>query len=496
VSTATRSGTMTVAGLVTRPATNAAVNAQAATLYADQTFASSSGLTLTNNGTNTFTVIAQSATGLLATNTLNSYLPTTLNFAYDANGNLTNDGVRAFYFDAENQLTNITVAGAWRSEFVYDGLHRRRMRKEYTWTGSAWSLTNETRYVYDGLLILQERDGNNIPVLTYTRGLDLSGSLQGAGGIGGLLALSDQRADASNPTNYYYHADGNGNITALLNQRNEIVARCLYDPFGNLLAKSGPMADFNRQRFSSKEWHAQSGLLLYEFRAYDPNLQRWLNQDPIGEAGGINLYRAFRNSPLNWIDPFGLDDTARGMLLDELGETETQKKAKKWKQDFLDTAKTGLELLPQNDFSEAMLGESLSGDKVSGTERAAAGAGLAAGLLGKAKKCVTAAKDWWKSRKAKKAADKLKDLSRGELSKLIKPEQRDLLHDLFGTGPQGARESLENLLEGGKLPEGLTQETLEIYREIARKVIEENIDRIGTQAERLKLIEEALKRLK
>jgi hypothetical protein len=97
------------------------------------------------------------------------------------------------------------------------------------------------------------------------------------------------------------------------------------------------------------------------------------------------------------------------MLLEELGETETQKKAKKWKQDFLDTAKTGLELLPQNDFSEAMLGESLSGDKVSGTERAAAGAGLAAGLLGKAKKCVTAAKDWWKARKAKKAAEKMSE---------------------------------------------------------------------------------------
>jgi len=220
-----------------------------------------------------------------------------------------------------------------------------------------------------------------------------------------LLALSDQRADASNPTNYYYHADAGGNITAIISQKNEVVARYHYDPFGNLLSKSGPMADFNRMRFSSKEVHLQSGIYYYGLRYYEPNLQRWLNQDPIGEAGGINLYRFVRNAPLNRIDPIGLDDTARGMLLDELGETETQKKAKKWKQDFLDTAKNGLELLPQNDFSEAMLGESLSGDKVSGTERAAAGAGLAAGLLGKAKKCLTAGKDWWKARKAKKAAE-------------------------------------------------------------------------------------------
>jgi RHS repeat-associated protein len=180
------------------------------------------------------------------------------------------------------------------------------VRKEYTWTGSAWSLTNETRYVYDGLLVLQERDGNNIPVLTYTRGLDLSGSLQGAGGVSGLLALSDQRASASNPTNYYYHADGSGNVTALLNQQNEVVAGYLHHPFGNLLAKSGPMVDFNRVRFSSKEWHAQSGLLLYEFRPYAPNLQRWITQDPLEEAGGINLYRFALNNPVHWIDADGL----------------------------------------------------------------------------------------------------------------------------------------------------------------------------------------------
>jgi RHS repeat-associated protein len=165
--------------------------------------------------------------------------------------------------------------------------------------------------VYDGLLILQERDSNNIPVLTYTRGLDLSSSLQGAGGIGGLLALSDQRASATSPTNYFYHSDGNGNIVALLNYQNEVVARYLYDPFGNLLAMSGPTAPFNRQRFSSKEWHSQSGLLLYEFRAYDPNLQRWLTQDPIGEAGGINLYRFVSNDPANRVDPLGESDFNR-----------------------------------------------------------------------------------------------------------------------------------------------------------------------------------------
>lgn len=43
---------------------------------------------------------------------------------------------------------------------------------------------------YDGMLRIQERDGNNVPLVTYTRGKDLSGSRQGAGGIG-VLARTD-----------------------------------------------------------------------------------------------------------------------------------------------------------------------------------------------------------------------------------------------------------------------------------------------------------------
>jgi uncharacterized protein RhaS with RHS repeats len=50
----------------------------------------------------------------------------------------------------------------------------------------------------------------------------------------------------------------------------------------------------------------QSHAVLYWGRAYDPNLQRWLTRDPIGEQGGINLYQFVLNDPLNFIDPFGL----------------------------------------------------------------------------------------------------------------------------------------------------------------------------------------------
>jgi len=158
------------------------------------------------------------------------------------------------------------------------------------------------------MLVTPERDGNNLAHVTYTRGNDLSGTLQGAGGIGGLLARMDHgRMIAGDPSAHaYYHCDGNGNITALVDTNGFVVARYQYDPYGNLLGMSGPLADANSYRFSSKEWCANSGLYYYGFRYYEPNLQRWPNRDPIGEFGGLNLYSYVFNNSVNFLDRLGL----------------------------------------------------------------------------------------------------------------------------------------------------------------------------------------------
>ena len=107
-------------------------------------------------------------------------------------------------------MVSVWVTNAWRSDFVYDGKMRCRIRIEYTWNGSIWATNQIVRYVYDGNLVIQERDGNNLPLVTYTRGKDLSGTLEGAGGIGGLLARTDHRlsaiGDASAPKQAQRHA--------------------------------------------------------------------------------------------------------------------------------------------------------------------------------------------------------------------------------------------------------------------------------------------------
>jgi len=272
-------------------------------------------------------------------------LPASVSFAYDPNGNLTNDGLRTLEYDFENQLTNVLVPGHWRSEFRYDAFGRRRVRREYTWAAGDWHCTNEVRYVCDGLLALQERHFNpqlspTTPqqVITYTRGRDLSGNLQAAGGIGGLLARTEA-VGLQSPTASYYHADGNGNITCLVSTNAAVVAQYAHDPYGNLLALSGPIAEANLYRFSSREYHPNAGLCYYGYRYYAPSLQRWVNQDPLADIESLanqitvaepwnkpddademsegdfqsawlavnrNLYGAIGNDPVNSLDFLGL----------------------------------------------------------------------------------------------------------------------------------------------------------------------------------------------
>lgn len=297
-----RVGAFTMSGAMPAPAVSIAVNGEAAQSYGDFTFAATN-LSLAN-GANTFAIVATNVYGVPTNILIALNLPQSVSLAYDNNGNLTNDGTRAFSFNAENQLTNVTIAGQWRVDFVYDGLGRRKITRDFSWNGTAWIETNEIHYVDDGYLPIQERDVNNSVLVTYTRGMDLSGSLQGAGGIGGLLARTDPNGST------FFHSDAAGNITALMDSDEDIVARYLYGPFGKLIGQWGIMANVNEMQFSSMPRDTLSGLSLYPSRSYEANFQRWISQDPIQEMGGINLYGFVNNSPVDLFDPLGLNPYA------------------------------------------------------------------------------------------------------------------------------------------------------------------------------------------
>lgn len=281
-----------VSGSTTSQATNVVVNGVPATLYADNSFyASPLGIT---NGPNTYTAVAQDAYGNVSSNSSTVYaILTNTAYAYDLNGNLLFDGYKSFAYDDENELIGVCVSNAWSNSFAYDGKMRRRIERDYTWDAgtSSWQQTNEIHFIYDGNVVIEERNSNNVPLVSYTRGNDLSGSLQGAGGIGGLLARTTYGQEIPGaPTTAFYHADGNGNITAMIYPDQQIVAQYHYDPFGNMLAMCGPLANLNKYRFSTKEWNENAGQYYYGYRFYDPSLQRWPNHDPLGELGFLNRF--------------------------------------------------------------------------------------------------------------------------------------------------------------------------------------------------------------
>ncbi len=157
-------------------------------------------------------------------------------------------------------------------------------------------------FVYDGWNLVQETIATASDVTTnaYVWGKDLSGTLQGAGGVGGLLAVS------LNGTWYFPFYDANGNITAYIDESGTVVAGYAYDAFGDTIAKSGSMADAFAHRFSTKYYDAETGLYYYGYRFYSPELHRWLNRDPIEEEGGLNLYAFCGNDGVNGCDQHGL----------------------------------------------------------------------------------------------------------------------------------------------------------------------------------------------
>jgi len=102
---------------------------------------------------------------------------------------------------------------------------------------------------------------------------------------------------------YYYHFDGLGSVIALSKVNGEIVERYSYDVFG----EPNRISDVNNPyMFTGREYDEETGNYYYRARYYNPHIGRFLQADPIGIAGGINIYTYCLNNPTNWVDPWGL----------------------------------------------------------------------------------------------------------------------------------------------------------------------------------------------
>ncbi len=206
-------------------------------------------------------------------------------------------------WDAENRLISVTVsvnAVTTTTAYTYDYLGRRTSKQVGTATA--------TLYIYDGWNIITEYTGVTLSK-TYTWGMDLSGSMQGAGGVGGLLAVKE------GASSYYPTYDGNGNVSEYLDASNVVQAHYEYDAFGNTTVSTGTKVNDFSHRFSTKPLDAETGLYYYGYRYYDPTTGRWLSRDPIGERGGENLYGFVGNDAISYVDILGLTECSGGRHL-------------------------------------------------------------------------------------------------------------------------------------------------------------------------------------
>lgn len=218
--------------------------------------------------------------------------------SYNLDGNMTRHGEWTYAYDSGNRLVSVASNGITVATMSYDTQGRRSKKV---------AVDGTHRYFYDGWLLVYEhivRPNNTTNEIEYVWGKDVSGTRDGAAGIGGLLYLTV--SNSSTQQLYIPWYDAYGNILGYRDAQGNVVASYTYDAFGNIIGQSGTMADTFSLRFSTKYFDAETGLYYYGYRFYHPILMRWLNRDPLEEEGGLNLYEFCGNVALVSYDKHGL----------------------------------------------------------------------------------------------------------------------------------------------------------------------------------------------
>ena len=209
----------------------------------------------------------------------------TASYLYNNNGNMIAksdvSGTSQFAWDFENRLVQAVTPSAGTVSYKYDALGRLVQR--------APSTGASTNFIYDGNDIVKDSNSDGSTV-EYLNGPGIDNKIRQKG--------------ATSKTTYYFIQDHLGSTTALTGTTGKLVERITYDGFGNSAGSAK-----TRYGFTGRERDSLTGLMYYRARFYDPQLGRFISEDPIGLAGGINQFAYVGNNPQNRIDPSGLYET-------------------------------------------------------------------------------------------------------------------------------------------------------------------------------------------
>ncbi|VWC74097.1 RHS repeat-associated core domain-containing protein [Burkholderia contaminans] len=245
-------------------------------------------------------------------------------FAYDARGNLVHRrspaGEQRYEWNAFNRMTAATVDEVARrseSRYYYDALGRRIAkevngeRTVFGWDGDTLAYESgeqgSTHYLYEA--------GSFVPMVQYA-----------SASVDGFETPSRRETDRYVPEDdplqrlpervgeahaFYYHCDQIGTPQLLTDDEGDVVWEASYKAWGEareVIARASKAAGIvprNLLRFQGQQVDDETGLHYNRHRYYDPISGRFVSKDPIGLAGGINVYQ-YASNPVQWVDPFGL----------------------------------------------------------------------------------------------------------------------------------------------------------------------------------------------
>jgi RHS repeat-associated protein len=168
-------------------------------------------------------------------------------------------GVTEYNWDARGRMTSASLPGGLSVSYGYDALGRQASR---TAGGST------TTFLYDGADVVLDRnsDGGRVD---YLNGFGVDDKLRQTNGV----------------STAYYLQDHLGSTIALTDASGNVAERQSYEPFG---ASSG--SSLTRYGYTGRDLDSTTGLMYYRARWYDPQQGRFISQDPIGLARGMNFY--------------------------------------------------------------------------------------------------------------------------------------------------------------------------------------------------------------
>jgi RHS repeat-associated protein len=181
----------------------------------------------------------------------------------------------------------VTDASNTKREYKYNGHGQRVKKVVYTQRGK--KVENEVTTIFHYNLagqLIGESDETGAMIAEY-------------------VYLNNQPlAKIEGASTYFYVNDHLATPQKMMDAAGTVVWSADYKPFGEANVNVSTIT--NNLRFPGQYFDAETGLHYNYFRDYNPVIGRYIEADPIGLAGGINLYSYVLNNPINWVDPMGL----------------------------------------------------------------------------------------------------------------------------------------------------------------------------------------------